>query len=63
LCQLVSDDGLRREWLAKDFSLVDPFETFLDDTPLAASRGTTHHPAFMVEVASWRKSASASSHS
>ena len=48
--QFRADDGLRAERLAENLALRDPFQAFLDDHPLCASRCTNHHPSLVVEV-------------
>jgi hypothetical protein len=46
-----ADDRLRAERLPKRLALRDPFQTFLDDHALRASRRANHGPTLVVEVA------------
>ena len=46
-----ADDRLRAKRFPKRLALRDPFQTFLDDHALRASRCANHDPTLVVEVA------------
>jgi hypothetical protein len=46
-----ADDGLRCQGLPKCLALTNPFETLLHDRTLSTSRGSDHHPAFVIKIA------------
>ena len=48
---LGTNDWLVSQGLSKRLTLVDPFETALNDVSLRTSRATTHDPSLVVEVA------------
>lgn len=50
-----ADDGLRCQGLPKCLALTYPLEALLHDRTLSTSRGSGHHPAFVIKIAAIRE--------